>query len=75
LKEDYTNVRVFAFEGARDFESVKRALATVKGPIRVRAVDVKLTPKEFIGLFKRFNAVLTWKDLELEGREYSVTES
>ncbi|SRR5713226_9760998 len=75
VDEDYVDVEVFAFQGKNDFESVKHALATIRGPIPVRKVNVKLTPKEFIGLFKRFAVVLTLKDLELEGREYSAIES
>jgi hypothetical protein len=75
VDEDYSNVRAFMFQGGRDFESVKDHLAAITGPIPVREVNVKLTPKEFIGLFKRFDVILTWKGFELEGREYSVIES
>src|SRR5712692_9178689 len=75
VDEGYTNVRVFAFQGGRHFESVKDALAAITGPIPVRAINVKLTQEEFIGLFKRFDVILTWKGFELEGRNYSVIES
>src|SRR5260370_896943 len=75
VDEDFADIEVFAFQGRNDFESVKAALAAIRGPIPVRKVNVKLTPKEFIGLFKRFAIVLTWKDLKLEGHEYSVVES
>jgi len=73
--EDYTSVRVFMFQGGPDFESVKDRLAAITGPIPVRAVNIKLTPKEFIGLFKRFDVLLTWKGLKLADREYSIIES
>src|SRR6266851_1899817 len=75
VDKGFTNVRVFAFQGGRDFESVKHALDATKGPIPVRDVNVKLTAEEFIGLFKRFDVILTWKGFELEGRNYSVIEN
>jgi hypothetical protein len=75
VDEDYANVEVFVFEGRNDFESVKAALAATKGPVPVRKVNVKLTPKEFIRLFKRLSVVLTSKDLGLKGREYVVVEN
>ena len=71
VSEGFTNVRAFVFPEAHDFESVKNALAAIARPIPVREVNVKLTPEEFIGLFKRFHVMLTRHGLQLEGRDYS----
>ena len=70
--ESFTHVRAFMFQGGNNFESVQNTLAGIAGPIPVREVNVKLTPEEFLGLFKRFHVMLTWHGLELEGRDYSV---
>lgn len=76
-EHNYTSpyVRAFVFQNGENFELVKDALATIQGPIPVREVNVKLTTEEFLGLFKRFDVKLTWHGLQLEGREYVVTES
>jgi len=72
---DSPYVRAFVFQKGRKFELVKEILAATEGPIPVRRIDVGLTTKEFLGLFKRFNVMLTWRGLEIEGREYTVTEN
>jgi hypothetical protein len=72
VSEGFTNVRAFVFQKEHNFESVRNALAAIARPIPVREVDVKLTPEEFIGLFKRFYVMLTRHGLQLEGRDYSV---
>jgi hypothetical protein len=72
---DSPHVRAFVFENARKFESVRDAIAATKGPIPVREVRVNLSTEEFFDLFKRFDVMLTWHGLELEGREYSAKES
>ncbi len=54
---------------------VKHALATTEEPIPVREVKVELTTEQFLGLFKRFNVMLTYRDLQLEGREFDVVET
>jgi hypothetical protein len=64
-------LRAFVFHGD-NHESVKEALATTEGAIPVRSIEVKMTTEEFLELFKRFNVMLTWQGLELEGREYSA---
>jgi len=43
--------------------------------LRFKEVDVELSLDEFFGVFKRFNIVLTSRDLGLDGREYEVVES
>lgn len=53
-----------------DFESVQATLRSIQDPIPVRVRDVELTLADFFRLFKRFNVVLTWRDLSLGGREY-----
>lgn len=68
-------VRVFLFEEGGKYESVKDALVAIKGPIPVRSVELKLTTEEFLELFKRFDVMLTWQGLELEGRDFVATES
>ena len=71
---DAPYVKAFIFEKGDNYESVKAALDSIKGPIPVRRVDVKLTMGEFFELFKRFDVMLTWQRLELEGREYIAND-
>ena len=74
-KLGHVSVRAFLLKGHRDLESVKKALADLRGkPIPLRVVDVPLTLEKFVALFKRFDIMLTWHDLGLEDREYSITE-
>ena len=74
-EHDYNSpyVRAFVFQKGNDFESVKKALATIKGAIPVRRIVVELTTEEFLGLFKRFHVMLTWHGLQLEKRDYSAS--
>lgn len=70
-----TYVRAFLYPksgGAR--ATVESALAASNGPIQVRVVDLELTPEQFIGLFKRFELVLTRRGLDLAGREYQALD-
>lgn len=68
------SVRAFLLNESQNFERAKRTLAASKGPIPVRVLDIPLKLQEFVALFKRFEIMLTWHDLSLEGREYSVAE-
>lgn len=70
--EGFVLVRVFVFERGGEFESVKGALSANTGPVWVREVTLELMPDEFLKLFKRFDVMLTWRGLGLQGREYSV---
>jgi hypothetical protein len=45
------------------------------GPIPVREIRLELTLEEFFALFKRFDVMLTWDGLELEGRPFDIVES
>jgi hypothetical protein len=56
-----------------DFESVAEHLKSEPDPLDLKRVHVELTLEEFIGLFKRFNVVLTKKGLNLNGRAYNAT--
>jgi hypothetical protein len=67
------NARAFLFAGRTTFDTVKDALDGHAGPIPVRVVDLELKLEEFIGLFKRFDVMLTRKGFDLEGREYTQT--
>jgi hypothetical protein len=67
------HVSAFIYTGAEPVEKVAAAIHAAAGPIPVREVELNLKLPEFVGLFKRFNVVFTWKHLELEGREYEVT--
>jgi hypothetical protein len=71
---DSPYIKAFVFEKGRNFESVKHEIDAMEGPIPVREVRVELTTREFLDLFKRFDVVLTWHGLELEGREYRAVE-
>jgi hypothetical protein len=73
-KIDYVFVRAFLFQSDGTFASVQRALRATDGPIPVRVVKISLSLEEFVCLFKRFNVMLTGKNLSLEDREFSETE-
>jgi hypothetical protein len=66
--------RAYLFNGPEDVEGMQKALAAITGSIPVREVALELKLDEFLGLFKRFDVMLTWHGLGLEGREYSVTD-
>jgi hypothetical protein len=67
------HVKAFLYAGHDRFDTVKDALDAHTGPIPVRQVDLELKLQEFVGLFKRFNVMLTRKGLDLDGREYTRT--
>jgi len=73
--ERHSYIHALVFEKGDTFESVKKALEEIDGPIPVRDVRVELTTEEFLALFKQFSVVLTWHGLPLEDREYQTTES
>lgn len=69
------SVRAFLLKGYRDFDSVRKFLSTARDPIPVREVKLWLNSKEFVSLFKQFSLMLTWDNLPLENREFSIQES
>jgi len=71
---DSPYLRAFVFEKGPNFESVKEQLASIKGPIPVREVSLKMTTEEFLEFFKRFDVMLTWHGLSLDGREFVASE-
>lgn len=76
LEHRYTTPYIHAFVFIGDnFESVKKALEDIEGPIPVREIKVELTTEEFFGFFKQFSVVLTWHGLPLEGRDYDAAQS
>ena len=58
----------------RNHEAVDRWLRGIAGPIPVRRVDLELPPLQFFGLFKRFNVALSWKGLDIQGRELQFAD-
>ena len=58
-----------------NFDTVKAAIQSTEGEIPVREVVVDINLDEFVGLFKRFEVVLTREKLELTGRDYRQIES
>jgi hypothetical protein len=70
---DSPYIKAFVFEKGSEYGSVKAQIESTKDPIPVRQVDVSLTAEEFFELFKRFDVMLTWHGLELEGRGYVVS--
>jgi hypothetical protein len=68
-------VRAFVFKGSNNFDTLKPVLDQMTGPIPVREIRLELTLEEFFGLFKRFDVMLTWDGLELEGRPFDIVES
>jgi hypothetical protein len=69
------SVRVFVHKGPNHFDTLKPLLDSMTGPIPVREVRLELALEEFVGLFKRFDVMLTWHGLELEGRQFDIVES
>ena len=70
-------VHAYLLEGHQNYESAKKTLDELEArgePIPVREVELELTLEQFVAMFKRFAVTLTWRDLPLEGREYSATE-
>lgn len=65
---------VYLFKGSESAKDTKKALASLNGAIPVREITLPLKLAEFLGLFKRFNVMLTWNGLNLSGREYYATE-
>jgi len=63
-------VRAFIYAGQEKLEKVAAAIEAETQPIPVREVELELTLEQFVGLFKRFSVMLTWKGLHLQGREY-----
>jgi len=72
-KLGHTYIQALLFNhGDSNYETVKAALDAMGGPIPVRAVDISVSPEEFISFFKRFSVVLTRPSLNLDGREYTT---
>ncbi len=68
------NVAAFIYEGQDSLSELKPILDKTTGPIPVCSVHLTLTLKEFVGMFKRFDVMLTWDGLNLAGRNYNITE-
>ncbi len=49
-------------------------LSNKSTPAKVKQVEITLSYEEFFGLFKRFNVVLTGRELDLVNREYEIEE-
>jgi hypothetical protein len=74
-EHDFAVVHAFVFtKGGDAFESVKEALDATDDPVPVRRISIKMPAKEFLNYFKRFDVMLTWRGLELDGREYDPVE-
>jgi hypothetical protein len=73
ISDGFTLIQAFLFEGDT-FEEVRKGLSGINDPIPVREITVQLTTQEFLALFHRFDVLLTWHGLELEGREYSTDQ-
>jgi hypothetical protein len=67
------SISAFIYAGDEPIEKVAEAIHAAARPIPVRVVELNLPLAGFVGLFKRFNVLLTWKGLQLEGREYEPT--
>lgn len=66
-------IRAFLLEGADNYEDVKKRLEELESagePIPVREVNIDMPLEKFVGMFKRFEVMLTWQDLPLTDREY-----
>lgn len=56
------------FVTAHDYEAANEILAQNE-TLKVKKAEVELNPDQFFRLFKRFNIALSWKDMDLIGRE------
>jgi hypothetical protein len=73
-KVDYVSVRAFIYEGENSFDKLELILDQLTGPIPVRSISLSLTLEEFVGMFKRFDVLLTWHGLNLTVRKYDVVK-
>ena len=73
-KIGHVSIRAFIYEGEDNVDNLKPILDQLKTSIPVREVKASLTIEEFIGLYKRFDVLLTWHGLNLRDRVFSVTE-
>lgn len=55
---------------AEDYEAAERTLNETDDPLPVKRVELELSMKEFLLLFKRLAISLSWRGLDLTGREY-----
>lgn len=55
---------------AENFEAAERILDETDDPLPVKRVDLELSMEEFLLLFKRFAVSLSWRGLDLTGRDY-----
>ncbi len=62
-------VHCYVVEG-NQFETVSQALLNATEPLFLREISLELSLEEAIGLFKRFSVNLSWKGMELNGREF-----
>lgn len=62
--------RAFLYSGDASFDTVKAALDAQSGTVPVRVVVLEMTIEQYIGLFKRFDVMLTRPGLNIEGRDY-----
>jgi hypothetical protein len=75
LAEPY--IHAYLLKGVENYEEAKDRLEELEAdgePIPVREVTIRLSVKDFLALFKRFSVMLTWQELPLKDREFSVTE-
>lgn len=56
---------------SKGFDEAKSEIAKA-GKLKLRRVDVEISLNDYMGLFKRFNVVLTRKGLGLQDREYEI---
>lgn len=66
------SVRALVADGT-GFDNVN-AQVTSADVLRLKELNLELPIGEFFGLFKRFNLVLTSRDLGLDGRDYEITD-
>ncbi|HKS82854.1 MAG TPA: hypothetical protein VJR23_15230 [Candidatus Acidoferrales bacterium] len=65
-------VTAFVMPGYTAFAEVQAALPKRNGPVRVRKVELDLTPSEFLELFKQFEVSLNFGRLPLDEKRISI---
>jgi hypothetical protein len=66
-------VHVLIAQGG-DYDTVAAWVKAMPDPLPLRRVDLELSTEEFLGLFKRFNVVLTRRGLDLTGRTFTTDD-
>jgi hypothetical protein len=63
---------ILLLQDIHNFEEAQHAIRAAGGPIKLKEKNIDLSINEFIGLFKRFSVVLSPRNLDIIGIEYTT---